>query len=221
MSLVVDGVMAKLQSYMPRQIGDNRRWSTAYVEGLIEAADNAIRERCELNVISVEYPLVTDQAVYDLTSSFISVTKVEFSLDGSTYTDYLTPVTLDDLDDFHYWWRKDTGIRPEHYSLLTVPGVPSTPASGSGTKGDPSRILIYRKMGAATSETIKVTGIGLPNAGFEVASEAVQSQCHVPYCLAIMKAVEDPALAGQYYNKFLDGCDIARASALTLQAEGV
>ena len=204
MSQVVTGVTAKLQTLLPGQVGV--RWPSATVSVLAMAADAAFKQRVAQYVITQEISLQADTLVYDLDSDFIRITSVEFSSDGTNYDYYLKAATLEDLDKINLSWRDDRGTEPEFYYLLSCPGI----YADSGGPDNGSQIHIYRPLSSVDSETIKVIGIGL-GATTDYVDDATQDECHVNYCLSLMTAHEDVAMAQEYMNEFERGCQRARA----------
>jgi len=211
MSQVVTGVQAKLENLYPGQIGDNRRWSTEYIESLITAADKAARDRCETLLIQQVIPLVADQAYYDLSSNFISIVSVEYSSDGTNYDDELRPVTYEDLDLRTQRWRDDTSTWPHEYALESAPGMPSN---------DASRIMVYRTMSAVTSQQIRVNGYGIGATTSNVPDD-VQYAALVPYVRAMLSLPGDVQTASTFYKQFIEGCNKIRARFVTQMPQGL
>lgn len=197
MSEVVSGVTEMLQDLMPGQIGTNARWTSAQVERHIMMADRAVRERLENRYHQQEIALVDATSEYTLDSEFIDIVSVEFASDGSTYDYYLSPVTFDDLDKIDIGWRNNGGSRPEHYALISAPGLPS------------AKIRIYRPIATVSAETIRVTGIGIGASDTEV-NDDILSKCHLPYVMASLKAAEDPRAAARYFQEYLIGVEEVR-----------
>ena len=208
MSTVLSGVMAKVQAALPDQIGQNSRWDTTTVQSLIVAADRATKDLCEIHRGSVEISMVDDTISYDVATDFISIDKVEFSLDGTNYDWLLQPRSLVDLDRLSQSWRNDRSTRPDFYSLLSAPGVQEDSVGVV-----PSQILLYPSLATAGSATLRITGVVIP-VGLQiingVAPEDVQSKCHVPYVLSVLYAVESPRRAAEYYAQFKQGCESVR-----------
>jgi len=208
MSNVYTNALLKVQAQLPNQIGDNGRWTTATVRELLLAADRATRDQCEVNYGSVEISLTDDTISYDVASSFISITKVEFALDGTTYDWILHSLSMTDLDRKSSSWRTDRSTRPDFFTLLSAPGV-----QDNGDAEVPSQILLYPSLLSAGSAKIKITGVVIPAAGQFASAEApndVQASCHVPYVLSVLYAVESPEKAAMYFKKFKQGCEIVR-----------
>ena len=201
MSAVGAGVLGKLQDLLPGQIGDNKAYSTAYVNAIILAAHYAVTERTETQFVSEDITLVADTLEYDLSSKFITVASVDFKSDGSIIDGSLTAATMDDFDRLSLSWRDDRGTRPEYYALLSAPGTRVT------TAGVPdSRIMIYRQMSAVTSEVITVNGIGMESDLLDSVPNDVQDYCVVPYCMSHLYANRDIKYAMGQYDKFVAGC---------------
>jgi len=211
MSQVLTGVRAKLDLLYPGQIGDNRRWSSDYIESLIMAADKAVRDRCETLFISEEITLVADQAYYDLDPSFISVVSVEFSSDGTNYDGELKPVTLEDLDLRTQRWRDDRGTWPFEYALESTPGMPAV---------KPSRIMIYRPMSGVSAQTIRVNGYGVGGTT-TVVPDDVQYACHLPFVMSLLSVPADVQKAVGLHRKFTSGCTKFRGRFVTQTAAGL
>jgi hypothetical protein len=207
MSQVVSGVTQKLQDLLPGQIGTNLRWTTSDVERHIMLADRAVRERTGNLYHQQEITLANDTAEYTLDSEFIDIVSVEFASDGSTYDDYLKPVTLDDLDKISLNWRDDGGTRPDYYAVLSAPGLPT------------AKILVYRKIATVDAQTIRVTGLGIGTSTTTV-SDDVQQRCHVPYVMAILYAHENPRRSAELFGEFLGNCDEVRRRTLSKYANG-
>ena len=207
MSQVVSGVTEKLGDLLPGQIGSNSRWSSTSLERHIMMADRAVRERLENRYHEQEISLVADTSEYSLDSEFIDVVSVEFASDGSTYDYYLSPVTFDDLDKIDIGWRDNGGSRPEHYVLISAPGLPS------------AKIMIYRPMSSVSAETIRITGIGLGESTTDV-PDVIQSKCHVPYVMSILKAQEAPEEAAEWFGEYMSGCDEMRRSTRSRYSYG-
>ena len=213
MSNVATGVMAKVQAQLPNQIGTNGRWTTATVTELIKAADRATRDQCEVNYGSVEISLTDDTINYEVVASFISITKVEFALDGSTYDWLLHPKSMVDLDRLSNSWRIDRSTRPDFFTLLSAPGVQRGGSVASPATAIPSQLLLYPALATAGSAKIKLTGVVVPVLGATGSAEAptdVQTKCHVPYVLSVLYAVESPEKAAMYYQQFKHGCEVVR-----------
>jgi len=217
MSAVVAGTKLKLQNLMPGMIGTNRTFSDSYVEDLIMAGFYEVIEKCDLLTVSQTISLGADTLTYDLSSKFIEVTSVEFLSDGTNVDGHLNAATHDDLDMMSCNWRDDRGTRPEHYVLLSAPGLME---SESGVAADCAKIQIYRPMSAVTSEAVKVKGLGLGDSNTTV-PEDVQRLCLVPYVMAHLKAVSDPQMAGGHMDRFLHGCDRVRGRFADRYTENV
>ena len=207
MSAVQAGVLQKVQDLLPNQIGSNRRWSTTGVERHIMFADRLVRERTGNLYHQQEIDLVQDQLAYTLDQEFIDIVSVEFASDGSTYDWYLRSVTLDDLDKISLSWRDDGGTRPEFYTLLSTPGMPT------------AQVQIYRPMTAVDSQTILVTGLGMGGTT-TTCPDDVQNKCHVPHVMSVLLAKGKPQEAAQWYSKYRDGCDIVRRRTLSRHSKG-
>lgn len=197
MSAVVAGTKAKLQDLLPGRIGSNKAFTDSYVEDLIMAGFYDVVEKCDLLTVTDDITLANDTLWYDLDSSLIDISFVEFKSDGTNVDGHLTAATLSDLDRMSPNWRDDRGTRPEYYSLLSAPGVYSG-----------SQILVYRPPSSVTAEIITVTGIGIGTTTTRVPDD-VQRLCLVPYVLAHLKATE-PELAIKYYKMYQDGMDRVR-----------
>jgi hypothetical protein len=204
MSAVVAGTKAKLQNLFPNRIGDNKAFSTSYVESLIMAGFYDACERCNLVEGTERVALVDDTLVYDLAEPFIEVLSVEL-FDGSSRVGHLTAVTLDDLDKMDRTWRNSRGAEPEYYTLLSAPGIPET----STDAADGSRIQVWRPMSTAGDYEVWVNGIQTGTSATHVPGD-VQRLCLVPYVMAHLKAVAAPDMAAYYMGKYLEGCEKVR-----------
>ena len=194
MSQVVTGVTEKLQDLLPNQIGSNKRWSTSDLERYIMIADRVARERTG-NLESFQaISLVSDTAEYTLDSEFVDVFAVEYSTDGSDYEYYLKPATFEDFDALNRSWRDDGGVRPEWYTLVGTPGLPTC------------KIHIYRPLTTATTQTIRVRGHRIGTTTSAVPDD-VQEALHVPYVMTMLTASEDPRQAAMWWGRFLAGVD--------------
>ena len=207
MSQVVSGVLEKLQDLLPNQIGDNRKWSTAVVTQHIMFADRLVRERTGNLYHQQEITLANDTAEYALDNEFIDIVSVEFATDGSTYDWFLKPATLDDLDKISLSWRDDGGTRPELYTLLGTPGIPSC------------KIQLYRPISTVGAQTILVTGLGIGTTT-TTCPDDVQNKCHVPHVLAVLTAKRNPKEAATWFGKYLAGCDEVRRRTLSRHSKG-
>jgi len=125
MSDVIAGALAKVKARIPDQIGINSRWTETLVTNIIIAADRATRDRCEVHRYEFPVELSDDVISYGILSGFVSIDKVEFSLDGTNYDWLLQSRGLEDLDAISHSWRTDRSTRPDFYSLLSAPGVQS------------------------------------------------------------------------------------------------
>ena len=215
MSAVVAGVLAKLQSRLPGQIGTNRQWSTSYVSSLILAAANAAEERIGMTWTSQTITLVDGTNEYNLESKFIEVCAVEFALDGTTFTRELKACTFDDLDAISLSWREDEGLEPERYALFSTPGTQYVSAAGTG-KG--CRIIIHRAMSTAGGAKLKVSGWGIDTAATNIPVD-VQERVIVPYCMAVLRAEHDVREAKMHYEKFLTACEQIKGRFISAYVE--
>ena len=204
LAAVVAGTTEKLNALFPGRIGDNRAFSTAYVDDLIMAGFYEVCDKCGILNISEDITLVADTLLYDLSTSFITVESVEFKSDGTNVDGYLTPVTFTDLDVMSRKWRDDRGARPEYYSLLSAPGTPVEETSYSNRSG--SKINIWRPLSSVSAQIITVQGLGIGTSTAATPAD-VQRLVLVPYVMAHLKAVTDPAMAAKYYRMFNEGCD--------------
>lgn len=203
MSAVVAGTLVQLQNLLPGQIGTNSQWTSAYIQDVIMLADAAVRERCETYRPTQEISLVADTDTYDLDSSFIEVTEVEWSSDGSTFIDYLTPIDFKGLDRECLTWRDSRASRPIHYNLLSAVGTQET----SGGASDGSQIVIYPPPSTVTSETIRVTGVGLGTTTTGVPLDVIHL-VYVPWCLSFLFGTKEPRRAYEHWKSFQRGCQI-------------
>ena len=213
MSNVYTGVLEKVQAQMPNQIGLNGRWTPTTITSLILAADRATRDLCEVNYGSVEVSLTDDTIEYAVSSSFISINKVEFSLDGTNYDWILKSASMSDLDQASCSWRTDRSTRPDFFTLLSAPGVQTGGTVAVPSTIVPSQIILYPALLAAGSAKIKITGVVTPEGINFLAAQApndVQTKCHVPYVLSMLYAVESPEKAAAEYEKFKLGCQTVR-----------
>lgn len=212
MPAIVSSVLTKVQDKLPNQIGDNKHWSTSFVQAIALAAAHAADERIGMTWVQDEISLTDDTAEYDLDSSLISVETVEFALDGSTYNQHLLPVLYSDLDQLSRTWRDDRGTLPEYYALL------STPGSQIVNTVYGAKIIIYRPLTTAGSATIRVGGWGIGTASTDVA-DSVMDQVHVPYVMAVLRAEHDVNEAGMWYQRFKDGCDRMKGKRVSPYAQ--
>lgn len=213
MGNVATGVLAKVKAQLPNQIGTNLRWTDATVGSLILAADRATRDLCEVNYGEVEIDLIDDTIGYELSPIFISINKVEFALDGTTYDWILASQSMTDLDSRSHSWRTDRSTRPDFYALLSAPGVQRGGTVAAESAIVPSQILLYPALTSAGSAKIKVTGVVVPGVNMFAGANApndVQTKCHVPYVLSILYAVESPERSAAEYQKFKKGCETVR-----------
>jgi len=204
-SAVVAGTKARLEKLLPGRIGDNKTFSTSYVESLILAGFYDVCERCNLLPSSEDVTLANDTLIYDLTEKFIEITSVEWVPGDTTRQGHLKAVTLSDLDKMSRKWRDDRGTRPEYYCLLSAPGIPET----STDAGDGSRIVIWRPLSTVDDDKIRVNGIISGTAATPVPDD-VQRLCLVPYVLSHLKAVQNPQAASGYMAIFEQGCETVR-----------
>lgn len=205
MSNIGTGVLEKLQAALPNQIGANARWTEGTITSLIIAADRATRDKCEVHYATAEISLVDDQVSYDVPQNFITINKVEFSLDGTNYDWFVRNKSLTDLDRVSHTWRTDNSTRVDFYCLLSAIGV-----QDNGDADVPSQILLYPHLETAGSAKIKLTGVMVPAVGAFTAAKMpddVQSKCHVPFVLSVLYAVSAPERSAEYYEKFLQGCE--------------
>ncbi len=210
MSNVITGTKAKVKARVPDQIGLNARWTEAFIESLIIAADRATRDLCEIQRQESVLSLSNDELSYDVPSFFISIDKVEFSLDGTNYDWLLQSRGMTDLDAISHSWRNDRSTRPDFYTLLSAPGVQKDSGSDS-----PSKILLYPTLEAAGSAKIRLTGVAVPPLNLNtynsvVIPDDVQSKCLVPYVMSVLYATSSPELSLQEYKKFKSGCEALR-----------
>jgi hypothetical protein len=208
LSNIYTGVLAKLQAALPGQIGTNARYATSTVKDLIIAADRATRDLCEVHFAVQEISLTDDTIGYDVAQNFISIEKVEFSLDGTNYDWILKPKSMTDLDGCSHSWRTDRSTRPDAYTLLSAPGV-----QDNGDAVVPSQILLYPTLETAGSAKIKITGVMTPAVGSFDAShvpEDVQIKCHVPFVKSVLLAVADTGKSASEYQNFIMGCESVR-----------
>lgn len=206
MSAVVAGVKAKLMLRLPGQIGTNRQWSDAYVESLILMAAHYACEMIGYQRVSQTISLVNNQHEYALSSTFVQVSSVEHSTDGTNFTQPMRPVTLGALDDLSSSWRDDRNSLPTRYALISTPGL-QDPVSAITAGG--ATILIYPPPAAAGSAKIRVGGAGIGSATTSV-PEGVQERVHVPYVMAMLRAQNNVEEAAGYYQQFKDECDKLR-----------
>jgi hypothetical protein len=202
MSQVVTGVTQKLQDLLPDQIGTNKRWTTSALERYIMLADRAVRERTENLVSSQTIPLISGTAAYTLDSEFIDVVAVEYSDAHATgpWDYYLKSATFDDYDRLNLSWRDDGGSRPEWYTLIGAPGLPT------------AQIHVHRPLTTATTQGIRVWGHRIGTTTTRV-PDHVQERAHVPYVMAMLLAGEDPQQAAMWFGRFKSGVEeVARRS---------
>ena len=205
MSAVVTGTKAKLEKLLPDMIGDNKTYSSAFVEELIMAGFYDVCERIELLPASEDVTLEADTLEYDLTGKFIEITSVEWVPGDVNREGHLKAVTLGDLDKMSRKWRDSRGSEPEYYSLLSAPGMPET----STDAGDGSRILIWRPLSSVSDDKLRVTGF-IAGTTTTTTPEDVQRLCITPYVMSHLMAVRDPAKAQHYFGKFEEGCERVR-----------
>ena len=207
MSAIQAGVLEKVQDLLPNQIGTNRAWATTSVERHIMNADRLVRERTGNLYHQQEIILTNGTSEYALDTEFIDIVSVEFAIDGSTYDWYLKPVTLDDLDKINITWRDDGGTRPEAYTLLSTPGLPSC------------KIQVWRPITTVSAQTILVTGYGIGTTTTDCPDD-IQNKCHVPHVMAVLLAKKDPKGAASWYQMYLEGCDEVRRRTLSKLPKG-
>jgi len=207
MSAVQAGVLEKVQDLLPKKIGTNRTWSTEAVERYIMFADGLIRERTGNLYHQQEIDLLDGTIAYTLDSAFIDIVSVEFATDGTTYDWYLKPVTLDDLDKISVSWRDDGGTRPEFFTLLGTPGLPSC------------QIQVYRPITTVDAQTILVTGLGIGTTT-TTCPDDVQNKCHVPYVMSVLLAKKNPQESASWLGKYFAGCDEVRRRTLSRHSKG-
>jgi len=208
MSAVVAGVKAKLALKLPGQIGTNRQWSDTYIETLCLAAAHAAAERIGYQWVTQTINLVNDQHEYALGSTFVDVKTVLYSRDGTTFDDWISPVSMQKLDRSWHRWRQDRGT-PGYYVLLSAPGLQDV-----STQGISAKIMIYPADSSVGSSKIKVSGVGIATATSNV-PDGVQERVHVPYVMAILRAVQDPGEAKMWYEKYLYEADKMRGRFIT------
>ena len=212
MSNVLAGMIEKVKAKLPDQIGLNARWTDDLLKAIIIAADRATRDLCEVHRLTTEITLTDDTISYDVPTNYISIDKVEFSLDGTNYDWLLQSRSTFDLDAISHTWRTDRSTRPDFYTMLSAVGV-----QGNGTDETPSQILLYPALTTAGSAKIRVTGVAVPLVNqytsaiqTAVMPEDVQSRCLVPYVLSVLFATSSPERSAGEYQKFKSGCEEVR-----------
>ena len=206
-SQVQSGVLEKVQDLLPNQIGTNRAWATESVERHIMNADRLVRERTGNLYHQQEITLANATLEYALDTEFIDIVSVEFAIDGSTYDWYLRPITLDDLDKISLSWRDDGSARPEFYTLLSTPGLPSC------------KIQIYRPIATVGAQTILVTGLGIGTTT-TTCPDDVQNKCHVPHVMSVLLAKKNPQEAASWFQQYVAGCEVVRRRTLSRHSKG-
>ncbi len=212
MSDVIAGALAKVKARVPDQIGLNSRWTESHVTNIIIAADRATRDLCEVHRLELPIVLTDDTISYGILSGFVSIDKVEFSLDGTNYDWLLQSRSLGDLDGISHSWRTDRSSRPDFYSLLSAPGVQSEDGLPANS---PSQIVLYPGLATPSGARIKITGTYCPipgtyASGLVMEPEDVQSKCIVPFVLSVLYATADSNRSAEEYQKFKDGCEDVR-----------
>ena len=212
MSNVLAGMIEKVKAKLPDQIGLNSRWTDDLLKSIIIAADRATRDLCEVHRLTTGIALTDDTISYDVPTNYISIDKVEFSLDGTNYDWLLQSRSMADLDTVSHTWRTDRSTRPDFYTLVSAPGV-----QANSDDYIPSQLLVYPALTAAGSAKIRVTGVAVPTAGLyvhpfapAVMPDDVQSKCMVPYVLSVLYATKSPARSAEEYRKFKSGCESVR-----------
>jgi hypothetical protein len=92
---------------------------------------------------------------------------------------------------------------------LSVPGLQNV-----STTGVDAKVIIYPASSSVGSSKIKVSGIGIGSATSNV-PDGVQDRVHVPYVMAILRAVQDAGEASMWYDKYLYECDKIKGRFLT------
>ena len=173
------------------------RWSDAMIKQMVHLADLEIREQADMEWAEYEIELDPDTYWYNLPTDVIEVRSVMYSRDGLDFEDMLRPVTIDDIDRFHWKWRDDTGT-PEYYSLLSTPGIVSF-----------SKILIWPALGSVSSEKINIHYLKCREDVSDIASidvpDRVIQNVYLPYVLGVLRANEDPAEAEMYMSEYRRG----------------
>lgn len=207
MSAVVAGVKAKLALKLPGQIGTNRQWSDTYVETLILAAAHAASERIGYQWVEQTITPAANTFEYALNSTFVEVSSVDYSADGTSYTRHLSPISLQKLDRLNVNWRDDRAIEPTRYALISTPGLQSdtTAIAANNT----AKILIHPAPTGTGAARIRIGGFGIGSSTQSV-PDGLMERVHVPYVMSILRSTQNPQEAMVYYRQFVDGCDEVR-----------
>lgn len=173
-----------LKHQMPGQIGPGRRWEEPFLNLLIDAVDAEVREYCELSY--AEQVITPSNGVYEyeLDDDCISIYRITWASDGTTYDNILDAVSFEDLDNRSRLWRNDTGGEPYRYVVTSTPGVPTVPAVAGTTE---STIIIHPKVSAVGSAKMKVRYVctgGTTGSSSQFAVDKV----YVPYVRALLSA---------------------------------
>jgi hypothetical protein len=218
MSAVVAGVKAKLMLKLPGQIGTNRQWSDTYIETLILAAAHAAAERIGYQWVTQAISLVNNQHEYALQSSFIEVLSVDYSADGTSYIQHLSPVTLTKLDRVSTKWRDDRSFEPNRYVLISTPGLQSESTVVLASKT--ATVLIYPAVATVGSAKIRVSGWGIGSTTSNV-PDGVQDRVLVPYVMAMLRATQNQQEAADWFAKYVVECDKVRGRFNNPYVDGV
>lgn len=196
MGQILDEVLTKVRLRVPDVAN---RWSDSDIQKAIHLADLAVKEEGETSWTSQEISLTDDTMYYDLSTSAVAVSAVEFATDGSDYDYMLRPITYSELDKISHKWQTLTGSIPSHYLLLSAPGT-----EGYG------KIMIWRPIASVSSETIRVWYAQcIPTFGVSMAAATapawVQDAVYVPYTLSVLTAKYDPRRAAGFMNAYDEG----------------
>lgn len=200
-------VASYLNTVLPGQIGPGRRWDDAFVTLLINMADTEIREYCSPSWGAQTISLVSGTAEYDIDDTAISIYRVEYSADGTTFDDTLMPMEMYDLDGISRKWRDDTSARPSRYVVHSTPGVPVIGVLTS------SKITVYPEPTSSAAD-LKVTytslyyGLGTPQA-----TRYAIDNVYAPLVMAMLTLGDSASKGGRHYGRYLEGRERLRAMA--------
>ena len=193
MGNIVTEVTQKIRDRVPDSAG---RWEDSHIRSMLHLADLAIKEEAESYWGTETISLQSGSLYYGLPESIIAVRAVEFSTDGSDYDYRLKPITYDKLDRVDGNWMNATATIPEHYLLISAPGVEGY-----------SRIMIWRPIASVTNETIRLQCLKCfpeNNLSFVAATAPgeIQDRLYVPYTLALLYGTIDPRRASSYMEEY-------------------
>lgn len=196
-----NSVIAKIRNLAPN--GANR-WTDSFIRSMVHFADMMLCEQAEINWARSDISLTASATYFAVPVSAIWVGAVLYSEDGTTYNDgVLWPVTINELDQTNPTWKDTIGTKPTHYFLLSTPGT-----SGS-------RIGIYPKMSAATSQKIRIVCLACrPDNNLLMFAtsvpENIEDIYYVPMVMAMLYGGFDTNTANHYLDRAMNGINIIR-----------